>query len=85
MAIKDEGEAARDRSCVHHRRGEPGEPYAGEEYLRALYRVKASEAMRMAGQVEAFFWADAPTVRVWLCRGCAERLGLLRRAAAEGP
>ena len=86
MVSKGEGEAVvPERACVHYKRGEQAEPYGGEEYLRALHRLKASDAVKMAGMVEAFFWSDAPTVRVWLCRGCGERLGLLRRASVEGP
>ena len=76
MVIKGEGEAVRERACVHYKRGEQAEAYAGEDYLRAFKRLKASDAMKVAGLVEAFFWSDAPTVRVWLCRGCAGVLGL---------
>lgn len=66
----------RDRRCVHYVEGAPAEPYAGEVYLRALQRLRGSEAARAARQVESFFWSDAKVTRVWLCGECASRLGL---------
>jgi hypothetical protein len=70
--------AKRDRRCIHFADGVPLEPYAGEVYLRALQRLKGSEAARVARQVEPFFWSDAKVVRVWLCGECSARLGLRR-------
>ena len=67
----------RDRRCVHAARGaEAARPYPGEVYLRALQRLKGTDAARAARNVEPFFWADAKVVRVWLCGECAAPLGL---------
>ena len=68
----------RDRRCVHYAGGAPAEPYSGEVYLQALQRLRGSEAALMARRVEQFFWSDAKVARVWLCRECSARLGLLR-------
>jgi hypothetical protein len=68
----------RDRHCVHYEEGAQAEPYAGEVYLRALQRLKGSEAAQMARRVGQFFWSDAKVVRVWLCGECAAGLGLGR-------
>lgn len=73
------GAAARhDRRCTHYADGVPLEPYTGEVFLRALQRLKGSEAARAARSVEPFFWSDAKVVRVWLCGDCSARLGLRR-------
>ena len=74
----------RDRWCVHYAEGTPAEPYAGEIYLRALQRLKGSEAAMMARRVEQFFWSDAKAVRVWLCEECSERLRLSSELKAGG-
>lgn len=66
----------RDRRCAHHVQGAQAEPYRGEVYLRALQRMRGSDAARAARQVEPFFWSDAKVVRVWLCGDCAATLGL---------
>lgn len=67
----------RDRRCTHTARGgEAGRAYPGEVYLRALQRLKGTDAARAARNVEPFFWADAKVVRVWLCDQCAAPLGL---------
>lgn len=76
---KDAAAAMRDRRCAHFAEGAATEPYAGEVYLRALQRLKGGEATLMARRVEQFFWSDAKVVRVWLCGGCAARLGLSRK------
>jgi hypothetical protein len=68
--------AKRDRRCVHYVEGVSAEPYAGEVYLRALQRLRGSEAALMARRVEPFFWSDAKVTRVWLCGECSARLGL---------
>lgn len=70
--------AVRDRRCAHFADGAAAEPYAGEVYLRALQRLRGSEAALMALRVEQFFWSDAKLTRVWLCGECSARLGLLR-------
>ena len=73
------GEAPlRDRICAHSAEGATAEPFAGEVFLRALQRLRGSEAALMARRVERFFWSDAKVVRVWLCRECSVRLGLRR-------
>lgn len=68
-------EAVRDRRCAHYADGAAAEPYGGE-YLRALQRLRGSEAALMARRVEPFFWSDAKVTRVWLCGECSARLGL---------
>ena len=70
--------ARRDRRCLHYAEGLAAQPYAGEDYLRALEGLRGSEAARVARQVEPFFWSDAKVVRVWLCGECSARLGLQR-------
>ena len=66
----------RERHCSHWSQGAAGEFYRGEQYVAALQRLRSAAAMRVTGNVEAFFWADAPRVRVWLCRDCATAIGL---------
>ncbi|HEX3561170.1 MAG TPA: hypothetical protein VHU19_18415 [Pyrinomonadaceae bacterium] len=72
------GAARHERRCMHYAEGTPQEPYPGEIYLRALQRLRGSEAAHAARQVEPFFWSDAKAVRVWLCGDCSARLGLRR-------
>ena len=69
-------QARRERHCVHRGLGAPGEFYRGEKYVAALQRLRSATAMRFTSKVEAFFWADAPRVKVWLCRDCATAVGL---------
>lgn len=76
--------AVRDRQCVHCAEGAPAEPYAGEDYLRALQRLRGGEAERAARLVEPFFWSDAKATRVWLCGDCSARLGLPTVLRARG-
>ncbi len=66
----------RDRRCAHYVEGGQALSLPGEEYLRALQRMRGSDAARAARNVEPFFWADAKVVRVWLCGECAAPLGL---------
>ena len=66
----------RERECVHRKGGAAGDFYGGEEYVSALMRLGGQGAMRVAGNVGAFFWSDAPHVRVWLCTDCAAEVGL---------
>lgn len=74
----------RDRWCVHYTEGTPAEPYAGEDYLRALQRLRGADAERVARRVEPFFWSDAKATRVWLCGDCSGRLGLSAVLKARG-
>ena len=69
---------ARERQCVHRGENTPGRIYRGDSYVSALQRLRSSAAMKMASKVGAFFWSDAPRVRVWLCRDCAREVGLDR-------
>ena len=69
-------EAVHERECIHRRKGVPGEFYQGDSYVRALQRLRNEAAMKMASKVGAFFWSDAPHVRVWLCRECASEVRL---------
>jgi hypothetical protein len=69
-------EATRERRCVHYPKGVDGEFYGGNIYISAVQRLKVSEAMKVARNVEPFFWSDAKVVRVWLCEDCASELGL---------
>jgi hypothetical protein len=78
-----QGAAARERFCIHYRTQPPGAYYGGIEYVAALQRLKADAAMRAAGNVEAFFWKDAPGVKVWLCHPCAAELAL-RNGSTSG-
>ncbi len=71
-----QGAAARERFCIHYRPQTPGSSYNGTEYVAALQRLKADAAVRASGNVEAFFWKDAPGVKVWLCHPCAATLAL---------
>lgn len=66
----------RERECVHRKKGVEGNFYSGEDYVSALKRLGGEGAMRVAGKVGAFFWSDAPHVRVWLCTDCAAEVGL---------
>lgn len=73
-------EQARERECVHRGRGAAGEYYAGTSYVERLQRLRGEDAVRFAGRVAPFFWADAPRINVWLCDDCAASLGLLAPA-----
>jgi hypothetical protein len=75
-------QAVRERHCVHHLKGEAGEAYGGKNYIAALQRLKGSEAVNAARQVEPFFWSDAPLMTVWLCGVCAGALGLSKKQTA---
>ncbi len=72
----------RERECVHRVQGAEGNFYRGTTYVSYLQRLGSSAAMRVASNVTAFFWSDAPHVAVWLCRDCAADLGLLNRTNA---
>ncbi|HEX8721873.1 MAG TPA: hypothetical protein VF736_14660 [Pyrinomonadaceae bacterium] len=73
----------RERECVHRRPGAAGDFYAGEQFVSALQRMRGGAALALARKVGAFFWADAPRVRVWLCHGCAREAMLARPDAAK--
>jgi hypothetical protein len=64
------------RFCIHHKAQPPGAYYSGTEYVAALQRLKADAAVKATGNIEAFFWKDAPTVQLWLCHECARALAL---------
>lgn len=66
----------RERECVHRGQGAEGDFYRGTTYVNLLQRLGSTAAMRVARNVTAFFWSDAPHVAVWLCRDCAAELGL---------
>lgn len=68
--------ATNERECVHRGQNINGDFYSGTSYIKALQRLSGSDAMKMAGKVGAFFWADAPKTRVWLCENCAAEVGL---------
>ena len=70
-------QAYRERECIHRVRGAEGEHYQGITYVRRLQRMRSDAAMRIAGNVTAFFWADAAQIIVWLCHDCAAEVGLL--------
>lgn len=69
------------RDCVHRKRGAEGQYYSGVTYLQHLQRLRSEAAVRVAANVTAFFWSDAPHVMVWLCEDCAVELGLSKREA----
>ena len=64
----------RERECIHREEGAAGEFYNGAFYVQALQRLRVDEAVRVAGKVSSFFWADAPHILVWLCHDCASDL-----------
>ena len=72
-------EAGRERECIHRRRGVEGEFYQGDRYILALQRLRNDAAMKMASKVGAFFWSDAPHLKVWLCQDCAREIKLLKQ------
>ncbi len=66
----------RVRECVHRASRVAGQFYRGDTYVRHLQRLRGAAAVAFSGRVTPFFWADAPRVLVWLCRDCADELGL---------
>ena len=64
----------RERECIHREEGADGDFYNGVFYIQALQRLRVDDAVRMAGKVTSFFWADAPHIHVWLCHDCAAEL-----------
>jgi hypothetical protein len=66
----------RERECIHREEGAEGDFYNGVFYIQALQRLRVNDAVRMAGKVTSFFWADAPHIIVWLCDNCATELRL---------
>lgn len=65
-----------ERECIHRDKQVEGEYYTGTSYVKAIQRLPGNEAMKMASKVGAFFWADAAKIKVWLCKDCADELGL---------
>jgi hypothetical protein len=72
----EKASAPQERYCLHYRTRPPGNYYKGTEYVAALERLKGDAAMKVARNVEAFFWRDASAIKVWLCHGCADVVGL---------
>ena len=66
----------RERECIHRDDGADGDFYNGAFYIQALQRLRVDDALRVAGKVSSFFWADAPHILVWLCNECAAELRL---------
>ncbi len=66
----------RERECVHRANGVDGDFYRGITYVQHLQRMGSAAAMKFAGRVTSFFWSDARQIVVWLCRDCADELGL---------
>ena len=66
----------RERECIHRDDGAEGEFYNGVFYIRALQRLRADQAVQVAGKISSFFWSDAPHILVWLCHECAGELHL---------
>ena len=69
----------RVRECIHRVAGVPGGFYEARTYVKQLQRLPSDAAVRAAARVTPFFWADAAHIHVWLCRDCAEELGLSER------
>lgn len=65
-----------ERQCVHRANGAVGEYYRGDTYINSLQKVRGPHAFEIAQRVGAFFWADAPRMRVWLCSECASTLSV---------
>ena len=66
----------RERECIHRDEGADGDFYNGAFYIQDLQRLRVDAAVKMAGKVSSFFWADAPHILVWLCDECASELRL---------
>ncbi|HYV24327.1 MAG TPA: hypothetical protein VE969_03745 [Pyrinomonadaceae bacterium] len=66
-----------ERECVHRDDGADGEVYNGMFFVQALQRLQSDDAVKVAGKVSPFFWADAPRVVVWLCKECATELRIV--------
>ena len=66
----------RERECIHRASGVKGSLYEGLDYIKYLQALKGDKAIRFAGRVSPFFWADAKDTYVWLCDECASELGL---------
>jgi hypothetical protein len=67
------------RECVHRASGAAGECYRGGAYVKYLQRLPSAVALSVAARVAPFFWADAEHILIWLCRDCADELGLSER------
>lgn len=66
----------RERECIHRDTGVDGAFYNGVFYVQALQQLPVDSAVQMAKKVGSFFWADAPSILVWLCAECAGELRL---------
>jgi len=80
---KTQEQVYRERECVHRNQGAEGDFYRGTTYVQFLQRLGSAAAMRVANNVTAFFWSDAPQIMVWLCRDCATELGLRTNTASS--
>ncbi|MGH9943602.1 MAG: hypothetical protein ACRD9R_14750 [Pyrinomonadaceae bacterium] len=76
MSTGTGAEAVRERECIHRKQGAAGGFYTGEEFVARLQRLRGKEATELTRKVGAFFWADAPRIRVWLCTDCAAELDI---------
>ena len=65
-----------ERECVHREQGVEGEFYNGSLYIQSIQRLPGKDAVRVARQVEQFYWSDAANIMVWLCGDCAKTLRL---------
>jgi hypothetical protein len=75
----------RERECIHREDGGEGDFYNGAFYIQALQRLRVDQAVKVAGKVSSFFWADAPHIMVWLCDECAGELHLTDTPRAVMP
>jgi hypothetical protein len=75
----------RERECIHREERSQGDFYNGAFYIQALQRLRVDEAVKVAGRVSSFFWADAPHIIVWLCDDCAGELRLTDTPRAVMP
>lgn len=66
-----------ERECIHREKDVEGEFYKGLRYIKAIQRLRCSEAVEMAQKVEQFYWSDAEKIVVWLCNDCARALRML--------
>jgi hypothetical protein len=66
----------RERECIHRDDGADGDFYNGAFYVQALQRLRVDDAVKIAGKISSFFWADSPHILVWLCNECAAELRL---------
>ena len=66
-----------ERECIHREKDVEGNFYKGLRYIKAIQRLRCSEAVEMAQKVEQFYWSDAEKILVWLCNDCAKALQII--------